>query len=58
MLNVLVVFSFQEKYQYRMVGHSGTVPEERLVEWAKPPLTAPRSILPSKMIGLGHCMSL
>ncbi|CAK9044134.1 Nicotinamide phosphoribosyltransferase (NAmPRTase) (Nampt) (Pre-B-cell colony-enhancing factor 1 homolog) (PBEF) (Visfatin) [Durusdinium trenchii] len=30
---------FEEKYQYRMVGHSGTGPEERLVEWAKPPLT-------------------
>ena len=30
----------QEKYQYRMVGHSGTGPEERLAEWGKPPLTA------------------
>lgn len=31
---------FEEKYDYRMVGHSGTGPEaERLVEWSKPPRT-------------------
>eukprot|EP00931_Biecheleriopsis_adriatica_P049533 TRINITY_DN28660_c0_g1_i1.p1 TRINITY_DN28660_c0_g1~~TRINITY_DN28660_c0_g1_i1.p1 ORF type:complete len:1540 (+),score=355.44 TRINITY_DN28660_c0_g1_i1:29-4621(+) len=29
---------FEAKYDYRMVGHSGTGPEaERLVEWGKPP---------------------
>ncbi|OLQ07812.1 von Willebrand factor A domain-containing protein 8 [Symbiodinium microadriaticum] len=29
---------FEDKYDYRMVGHSGTGPEaERLVEWGRPP---------------------
>ena len=31
---------FEEKYDYRMVGHSGTGPEERLVDWSRPPTTA------------------
>eukprot|EP00439_Symbiodinium_sp_Y106_P066358 s1106_g10.t2 len=31
---------FEDKYDYRMVGHSGTGPEaERLVEWGRPPRT-------------------
>ena len=31
---------FEAKYDYRMVGHSGTGPEaERLVEWGRPPAT-------------------
>ena len=32
----------QDKYDYRMVGHSGTGPEaERLVEWGRPPRSDP-----------------
>ncbi|CAE7221629.1 Vwa8 [Symbiodinium sp. CCMP2592] len=31
---------FEDKYDYRMVGHSGTGPEaERLVEWGRPPFS-------------------
>ena len=36
--------SLEDKYDYCMVGHSGTGPEaERLVEWGRPPRTEPRT---------------